>query len=58
MSGAVVADDVGSRDAVDALRSFQSPLDVRIYVWEPADEDWRPLTLTEKKAIWAFRESE
>ena len=57
MSGETVADDVGSREAVEALRSFQSPLDVRIYVWEPADEEWRPVTLGEKKAIWAFRDA-
>jgi hypothetical protein len=57
MSGEVVADDVGPREAIGALRSFQSPFDVRIYIWEPADEEWRLLSLGEKKAIWAFRET-
>jgi len=57
ISGEVVADDVHSREAIDALRTFSSPLDVRIYVWEPEDEGWRPLTLGEKKALWAFRDA-
>jgi hypothetical protein len=58
MSGALLADDVEAAKMVDAMRSVQSVLDVRIYVWEPADGDWRPLTLGEKKAVWAFRDRE
>jgi hypothetical protein len=57
MSGEVVAEDVGPWEAIDALRSFQSIFDVRIYVWEPADQEWRLLSLGEKKAIWAFRKN-
>jgi hypothetical protein len=56
MTGQVLADDVEAREAVEALRSAQSVYDVRIYVWEPAEEDWRPLSLGEKKAVWAFRD--
>ena len=58
MSGALLADDVEAAELVDAMRSVPSVLDVRIYVWEPADADWRPLTLGEKKAVWAFRDRE
>jgi hypothetical protein len=56
MSGEVVAEDVGSLEAIQALRPFPSVFDVRIHVWEPEDEEWRLLTLAEKKAMWAFRE--
>jgi hypothetical protein len=56
MSGEVAADGAGSREALEALRAFPSVFDVRIHVWEPEDEEWRLLTLTEKKAMWAFRE--
>ena len=56
MSGEVVAEDVGSLGAIQALRPFPSVFDVRIHIWEPEDEEWRPLTLAEKKAMWAFRE--
>jgi hypothetical protein len=56
MTGQMLADDVGAREAVEALRSAESVYDLRIYVWEPAEEDWRPLSLGEKKAVWAFRD--
>ena len=56
MSGEAVADGVGSREAIEALRAFPTVFDARIHVWEPEDEEWRLLTLAEKKAIWAFRE--
>ena len=56
MSGEVAADGVGSREAIEALRAFPTVFDARIHVWEPEDEEWRLLTLAEKKAMWAFRE--
>ena len=56
MTGEFLAEDVGAREAVGAMRSVRSVLDVRIDVWDPADEDWRPLSLAEKKAVWAFRD--
>jgi hypothetical protein len=55
MTGEFLAEDVGAREAVEAMRSVRSVLDVRIDVWDPADEAWRPLNLAEKKAMWAFR---
>jgi hypothetical protein len=56
MTGQVLADDVGARHAVEALRSVESVIDVRIDVWDAAEEGWRPLTLAEKKLLWAFRD--
>ena len=34
----------------------RSIVDVHIYVWEPEDDRWRPLSFAEKKAFWAFRD--
>jgi len=31
-------------------------VDVNLYVWEPRREDWRLLTLGEKRTIWNLRE--
>jgi hypothetical protein len=55
MSGEVVADELGPREVIEAMGPFGSVFDVRIYVWEPLDEDWRLLSLGERKAIWARR---
>jgi hypothetical protein len=30
-------------------------VDVNVYVWEPSEEDWRPLTLSERRTLWGFR---
>jgi hypothetical protein len=56
MTGLVLADDVGAREAVEALRSAESVIDVRIDVFDAAEQGWRPLTLAEKKMLWAFRD--
>jgi hypothetical protein len=58
MTGQLLADDVAAREAVEAMRSVPSVLDVRIDVWDPAEAGWRPLNLDEKKAVWAFRDRE
>jgi hypothetical protein len=30
---------------------------VNVYVWEPDEEDWRPLTLSERRTLWGFRKA-
>jgi hypothetical protein len=40
---------------VDLVRRMRSLADARIYVWEPAEDAWRALTLREQKAIWDLR---
>jgi hypothetical protein len=52
---AVLADDVGARDAVAALRDVRSNVDVQVYVWAPKDERWRLLTLDEQRTLWDRR---
>ena len=55
LSREVLGDGVGPREAVELLERVRSVVDVRIYVWEPELEDWRTLSLREKKLMWEFR---
>jgi len=55
LSRQVLADDVGVAEALQALRRVNSVVDVNVYVWEPIEEDWRPLTLSERRTLWGFR---
>jgi hypothetical protein len=54
---AVLADDVGAREALGALSEARSTVDVHVFVWEPKGERWRLLTLAEQQALWARRVS-
>jgi hypothetical protein len=53
----VLADDAGITEALRALRDVTSIVDVNVYVWDPVDEDWRPLKLSERRALWGLREA-
>jgi hypothetical protein len=55
MTGRTLADDVATREALEALRGLRSVVDVSVYLHE--DGRWRPLTLGERKALWALREA-
>lgn len=55
LSRQVLADDVGLFEALEALREVDSVVDANVYVWEPDEEDWRPLTLSERRTLWDFR---
>jgi hypothetical protein len=56
MTDEVLADDVGAREAVAALRDVRSVVDVRVYMWHALDERWRLLTQREQKALWGLRD--
>jgi hypothetical protein len=47
-----LADDVDAREAIDTLKSVRSVVDVNVYVWQPDRERWRPLTFSERRAMW------
>jgi hypothetical protein len=51
---AVLADDVGARDALSVLGGVRSNVDVHVSIWE--DERWRLLTLAEQRVMWDRRE--
>ena len=55
VSGRTLADDAATRETLEALRSVRSVVDVSVYLHE--DGRWRPLTLGERKALWALREA-
>jgi hypothetical protein len=57
LSRQVLAEDVGISGALDALRGVGSVVDANVYVWEPEDDDWRPLSLTERRTLWGFRDA-
>jgi hypothetical protein len=52
---AVLAEDVGAREAIEALGEVRSIVDVNVSVWEPATERWRLLTLDEQRTLWDRR---
>lgn len=56
VSGQVLADDASARDTVDVLKPLRSVADVKVYVFEPEDEEWRLLTLREQRSLWALRD--
>ncbi len=52
-----LADDVGISEALEALRGVGSVVDVNVFVWERGAEDWRPLTMSERRRLWNLRSS-
>jgi hypothetical protein len=55
LSRQTLADDVGISEALEALRGVGSVVDVNVFVWEPEEEDWRPLTMSERRRLWNLR---
>jgi hypothetical protein len=52
LSGRVLVQDVGAREAVSALAQLRSVLDVRVSVWSEQAGRWKLLSLDEQKALW------
>jgi len=52
----VLAEDAGITEALRALRSVNSIVDVNVYVWDAVEADWRPLKLSERRALWGLRD--
>ncbi len=55
MSGRVLAEDVGAREAVRALEGMRSALDARVSVWSAQAGRWRLLGLEQQRELWGFR---
>ena len=47
-----IVDDVGARDAIDALGAVRSLIDVNVYVWQEEHGRWRLLSLPEQRVMW------
>jgi hypothetical protein len=54
MTRETLVDDAPAAVAVAALRDVRSTVDVTISVWDEHRERWRPLTLAEQRAMFAF----
>jgi hypothetical protein len=55
LSRQVLAEGVGVAEALEVLRGARSVVDVNVYVWEPDEDGWRPLTFGERKTLWDAR---
>src|SRR4051812_22274968 len=55
MTRAVLADGVGTREALSILHDVRSTVDVQVYLWQPKAERWRLLTLPELRTLWELR---
>jgi hypothetical protein len=51
LTGQVMADGVGLRDAVEHVQRGRSVADVRVYVWAPEAGEWRALSLEEQRLL-------
>ena len=52
---AVLADGATAPETLSVLGDVRSSVDVQVYVWEPADNGWRLLTLAEQRMLWERR---
>ena len=57
VSQAVLAEQVGAREALAVLSDVHSIVDVNVFVWEPKADRWRLLTLDEQRLLWDRREA-
>jgi hypothetical protein len=50
-----LADEVDANTMLAVLGEVRSKYDVSVYVFEPAGDRWRLLSLAEQEAVWARR---
>lgn len=50
-----LVDDVEIVEALEALSGVGSVVDVNVFVWDPDEKDWRPLTMSERRRLWNLR---
>jgi hypothetical protein len=55
MTHELLAEHADARATLELLGRLRSSVDVRIDVWQPKKDRWRPLTLTEQRALWERR---
>ena len=57
MTRETLVDDGPAAAAIEALKDVRSTVDVTISVWDEHRDRWRPLTLAEQRAMFAFSRS-
>ncbi len=55
MTRQVLAEDVGTRKAVEVLEAMRSVVDVNIYVWDHAKDAWQQLSQGDRRKLWQLR---
>jgi hypothetical protein len=55
MTRQTLAEDVDLRGAVDALEGLRSVVDVNVYTWDDAHEDWLQLSQGDRGRLWDLR---
>jgi hypothetical protein len=55
MTRQVLAEDVGTREAVEVLEGMRSVVDVNVYVWDGRAEAWEQLSQGDRRRLWALR---
>ena len=55
MSREVLAEDVDARHAITTLEDVRSIVDVSIYTWREAADQWTRLPFGEAQALWKLR---
>lgn len=56
VTGELLAEDASARATVDLLKDVRSAVDVKVYVFEPDEQEWRLLSLREQRSLWALRD--
>jgi hypothetical protein len=54
MTRRALLEDGPAAEAVEALRDVRSTVDVIAHVWDESGARWRPLTLSEQRALFAL----
>ena len=57
LSRETLAVDAGISETLEVLRGVGSVVDVNVFVWEPDEDDWRPLRMSERRRLWNLRSS-
>ena len=55
LSRQVLAEDVGTRKAVEVLAEVRSVVDVNVYVWDERREAWEQLSQGDRRRLWNLR---
>ena len=55
MTRRTLAEGVGTRETLEALRGAGTVVDVRVYVWDQRAGNWRALSFGEQKLLWEHR---
>jgi hypothetical protein len=55
MTRQVLAEDVGTREAIGVLKGARSVVDVNVYVWREQAEEWLQLSQRDRRKLWELR---